>query len=125
MASGTFRLAGWEEDALEEQPTRVTRARIAHSWEGDGEGDAVSHNLMHYGPDGTATIVGLMRFTGRIGERTGTFVAHGVGAYDGAQVQTDLTLTPGSGTGDFEGISGTGTFAAPTGPEGTWSLELS
>jgi hypothetical protein len=123
-ATGTFTLAGWDEEAIEEQPTKVSRAKIDQTWQGDATGDAVSHNLMHYAEDGSATIVGLLRFTGSVGDRTGSFVAHGIGAYDGEQVRTDLTITPGSGTGDFQGVTGTGEFAAPKGPEGSWSLDL-
>jgi hypothetical protein len=125
MATGTFTLAGWDEEVIEEQPSKLSRARIEQTWQGDAMAEVVSHNLMHYAEDGSATIVGLLRFTGSVGDRSGTFVAHGIGAYDGEQVRTDLTITPGSGTGDFAGVSGTGTFAAPKGPEGTWSLELS
>lgn len=122
--TGTFALAGWEEDAVEESPTKVTQARIDQTWSGEADAKAVSRNLMHYAADGTATFVGLLRFTGTIGDRSGSFVAQGIGTFDGSEVRTDLTVTPGSGTDDLEGVSGTGTYAAPTGPEGTWSLEL-
>jgi hypothetical protein len=122
---GTFALTGWQEDAYEQSPTKLTYATIGQAWKGDAvEADVECRNLMHYAPDGTATFVGLMRFTGTIGDRSGSFVAQGIGAYDGSTVQCDLTVTPGSGTGDFEGLSGTGTSAAPKGPEGTWTLDL-
>lgn len=123
-AEGTFALAGWEEDAYEESPTKLTKAQIDQDWVGDAEGKAVCHNLMHYAEDGTATFVGLMRFTGTVAGRKGSFVAQGIGAFDGNEVSTDLVVTPGSGTGDLAGVSGTGTSAAPKGPNGTWSLDL-
>lgn len=121
---GTFTLAGWQEDALEESPTKLTQARIEQSWEGDAEGAVVSHNLMHYASDGTASIVGMMRFTGTVAGRTGSFVAQGTGAYDGSEVRSDLVVTAGSGSGELAGLAGTGSYAAPKGPQGTWSLDL-
>lgn len=122
---GTFALTGWDEDAIEESPTKVTSAVIGQAWKGDGvEGDVVCRNLMHYAEDGTATFVGLMRFTGTVDGRSGSFVAQGIGSYDGEQVQCDLTVTPGSGTKDLVGLTGTGTSAAPKGPEGSWTLDL-
>jgi hypothetical protein len=123
---GVFALTGWQEDPYEESPTTLTYATIGQAWKGDGvEAEVQVRNLMHYAPDGTASFVGLLRFTGTIGGRAGSFVAQGIGVYDGSTVTCDLTVAPGSGTGDFEGLSGTGTSAAPKGPEGTWTLDLS
>lgn len=122
--TGTFTLAGWEEDALQESPTRISRAQIDQTWAGDAEGTVVTHNLMHYAPDGTAVIAGVLRFTGTVDGRKGSFAASGQGAYDGELVRTDLVVAPGSGTDDLAGVSGTASFSAPKGPEGTWTLEL-
>lgn len=121
---GTFALTGWDENVYEQAPTKLANAQIDQAWTGGAEGAVVCHNLMHYADDGTATFVGLMRFTGTVDGRKGSFVARGIGSYDGNEVNTDLVITPGSGTEGLVGVSGTGTSAAPTGPTGTWTLTV-
>lgn len=122
--TGTFALAGWDEDTLDESPTKLTRAQIDQTWSGDADGSVVTHTLMHYAQDGTAAIVGTLRFTGTVDDREGGFVATGAGDFDGEHVKLDLTIAPGSGTGGLEGVAGTCSFHAPKGPEGTWVIDL-
>lgn len=53
---------------------RRAEARFTKSFTGDLEGESQVEYLMMYRPDGSASFVGLERFTGRIGDRSGTFV---------------------------------------------------
>jgi Protein of unknown function (DUF3224) len=45
------------------------------------------------------------------------------GTFDGAEARGELSVVPGSGTGDLDGISGSGEFSAPLGSEAHVSLD--
>ena len=77
---------------------------------------------MCYREDKTADFVGLQRFVGRIGSRSGSFVMQTRGSFDGTEAKGGLDVVAGSGTEELSGITGTGAFAAPLGS--TASVEL-
>ena len=77
---------------------------------------------MCYREDKTADFVGLQRFEGRIGSRSGSFVMQTRGSFDGTEAKGSLDVVAGSGTEELSGITGTGTFAAPLGS--TAAVEL-
>jgi len=79
---------------------------------------------MAYGDDGSAAFVGLERVVGKIGDRSGTFVLQHTGTFDGKIAKADLSVVPGSGTGDLAGMTGRGSFEAGMGSDGVRSLEL-
>jgi len=79
---------------------------------------------MCYRPDQTAEFVGLQRIVGRIEGRFGSFVLlQTEGVFDGKVATGRLTVVPGSGTGELEGLRGGGEFSAPHGGEPSVSLE--
>ena len=79
---------------------------------------------MCYRPDQTADFVGLERVVGRIGDRSGSFVAlHSAGSFDGAAAHGQLSVVPGSGTGELRGLCGNGSFTAPHGGEPSLTLD--
>ena len=94
------------------------------AFSGGLEGEGTVEWLMGYGEDGTAAFVGLERVVGRVDGRSGTFVLQHTGTFDGKLATADVTVVPGSGTGDFAGIKGGGTFEAGLGKYGVRSLEL-
>ena len=69
-----------------------------------------------------ADFVGLQRFVGRLGGRSGSFVMHTQGSFDGTEAKGSLAVVDRSGTEELSGITGTGAFAAPLGS--TASVEL-
>ena len=71
-----FSITGWDEAPYDEEEasSKLTRATISKSFSGDLEGEAKTEYLMMHRADGTATFVGLERITGKIGERSGSFV---------------------------------------------------
>jgi hypothetical protein len=80
--------------------------------------------LLCYRPDKTADFVGLQRISGRVGDRSGSFVLlQTAGTFDGDAARGELSVVPGSGTGDLRGLLGTGEFNAPHGGEASLSLE--
>jgi len=80
--------------------------------------------LMCYRPDDTAEFVGLQRIVGRIGDRSGSLVlAQTAGTFDGKEAKGELSVVPGSGTGDLSGVRGSGEFAAPVGGQPSMTLD--
>lgn len=125
-AEGTFTVASWEEDTFDELGggAKLTRARIVQEFTGDLEATGAAELLMCYAPDGTATIVGLQRFLGRLGDRKGGFVLQSIGAYDGTVAKSNLSVVPGSGTDGLAGLSGKGTSVVGSEPPGTVTLDF-
>jgi Protein of unknown function (DUF3224) len=104
-----MRIASWDESPVEEygDGSKLTRAQVTLT---DGEGGLASGSagmLAWYGPDGASTYVTVMRLTGRLDGREGSFVLRGEGGYDGTTASGRMTVVPGSGTGGLAGISGT------------------
>ena len=120
LATAKFKIAGWDEKpyAQLENGGKLTRASVKQSISGDIEGEGAVDWLMCYRPDETAEFIGLQRITGRIGGRSGSFVLLQTGGtFDGQEAKGDLSVVPGSGTGDLRGLRGEGGFKAPLGSE--------
>lgn len=124
--TGTFNIKNWDEDpALEtEAGSKVTRADVVRSFEGDLEGEGAVEWLMAYDDQGSATFVGLERVVGSVAGKKGTFVLQHVGTFDGQTAQADLLIIPGSGTGELDGLRGRGSFQAGLGPDGERNISL-
>jgi hypothetical protein len=124
-ATGTFEVTGGGEEPYEEldRGIKLTHASGTQRFAGDVEGDGAVHWLMLYRGDKSATFVGLQRITGSVGGRRGTFVLSAEGDHEGGSSRIRLTVVPGSGTDDLQGIEGTGSMAAPGGPTGTYELQ--
>jgi hypothetical protein len=125
LAACTFKIAGWEEKPYAELENggKLTRASVKQSFSGDIEGEGAVEWLMCYRPDETADFIGLQRITGQIGGRLGSFVLLQTGGtFDGREAKGDLSVVPGSGTGDLRGLRGEGGFSAPLGSEAAVTL---
>ncbi len=109
-ASATFQIRTWDETPYDQIAggTKLTRAKVVRSIQGDLEGEGTVEYLMFYREDGTANFVGLERITGQLGGRAGSFVLEHTGTYTGGVSRTALSVVPGSGTGDLRGLSGKG-----------------
>ena len=123
-AQGSWEVQSWAEDAyLElEAGAKLTRATVGQTFTGDLDGEGSVEWLMCYREDKTADFVGLQRFVGRLGSRSGSFVMRTQGTFDGEKAAGELSVVPGSGTEELGGIAGGGAFVAPHG--GTPSLDL-
>jgi hypothetical protein len=123
-ATGTFHNTGWNEETYQklDGKAKLTRATIEQDLSGGIAGKANWVSLMCYRTDGTAAYNGLMRVVGKIGKRTGSFVAETTGTFDGTKARTKWTVVPDSGTKGLRGLRGKGTSVAAHGPDGTFSL---
>jgi uncharacterized protein DUF3224 len=123
-AKGTFAVQSWEENSYVELEggAKLTRASVGQAFTGDFDGEGSVEWLMCYREDKTADFVGLQRFVGRLGSRSGSFVMKTQGSFDGSEAKGSFDIVDGSGTEELSGITGTGGFAAPLGS--TASVEL-
>jgi len=104
-----IRIASWAESPVEEfsDGSKLTRAQVRLSDGEDGLTSGFVGMLAYYRPDGTSSFVTVMRLTGILDGRAGSFVLRGEGAFDGTTASGRMTVVPGSGTGGLAGISGT------------------
>ncbi len=103
-----LRIGDWDESALEElgDGRKITRAQVRLEDGADGLESGSASMLAYYRPDGTSDYVTMLRLSGRLDGREGTFALRGDGAYDGTTASGRMTVIPGSGTGGLDGISG-------------------
>ena len=110
-ANARFAIKSWDEKPYSEGQgvPKMTRATVTKSFTGDIEGDSQVEYVMMYRSDGTAAFVALERITGRIGERTGSFVLQRTGVFEGGEAKESYVVVPRSATGGLEGLVGEGT----------------
>ena len=123
--TGTFKVLGWEEQPYDAPDLpALTHASVSQELLGDIEGEASVVYLLASREDKRASFIGLARVVGRIGEREGTFVMQDVGTFENGAAKGRWTIVPGTSTGDFQGISGEGSFDAMH-DSATYTLEVS
>lgn len=113
----SFSVQSWDESTWEGADARATsgrkqsHARVTYAYDGDLKGESELHYLMSYNEDGTGTFVGMERFSGSVRGKEGGFVLSHTGTFDSEAVRGELTVAPGSGTGELAGISGAATVS--------------
>ena len=86
----------------------ITRYTFEKQFHGDIEGTSKGQMLGAGNPaKGSAGYVAMETVTGTIAGRSGSFVLQHNGTMDAGGLQLKVVVSPGSGTGDFAGISGT------------------
>src|SRR5262249_17265283 len=120
-AESTFTVKSWDESSYQELPdgAKLTRASIVQEFAGDLAAPGAAELRRCAAADATASIVGFQRFPGRLGDREGSFVLRSIGGYDGPQATAELSVVPGSGTGELAGLRGAGRSAVGHQPPGT------
>jgi hypothetical protein len=123
MLRSNTHLTIWDEEAYADDP-KLARASIQKLCSGDLEAISTSEYVMAYAEDGTATFAGIEHLTGRFGDRSGTLVLQHSGRFDHGVAHADVTVVPGASSDELTGATGTGSFDAESGPDGTLSLDL-
>jgi hypothetical protein len=109
-AAGTFEVKSWNEKSyseIEGQP-KLTRADVVYGYHGGFEGEGNIEYLMCYSSNNIAYFIGYEQMTGRLDDRSGSFVLQHVGTYESGAVKDSLTIVPGSATGELRGLQGSG-----------------
>jgi hypothetical protein len=86
------------------------------------EGEGHVEYLMMYRSDGSAAFVGLERFVGRIGSKSGTFVLQRTGVFESGQARESYSVVHDSATGELRGLRGEGTSTLGHGTEFPFTL---
>lgn len=130
---GTYVPAKWDEQTIEiiEDHKKLTKITAEFNFEGDIEGIAKVEYLMFYSSfdaedmhKAHAVYVGQIRIIGILQGKSGSFTVNDMGTFVGGVATSELSIIPGSGTGELEGISGVGEYAADQ--KGcTWEMEVS
>lgn len=107
QASGTFNVSitpvAPAEDAASDIHGRMTLAKTFHGGlTGTGEGEM----LGSMGPDQSGAYVAMERVRGALDGRNGTFMLVHRGIMDRGARELLITVVPGSGTGELEGLTG-------------------
>ena len=114
VANATFGFNSWDEAPYVEVDgeIKLARASITNTIAGDIVGESSLCYLMAYLPDGNASFVGHEHVTGRIGDRSGTFVLKHDGLFSNGQARGTIEVVPGSATGGLTGLIGSGSYVA-------------
>ena len=119
-----FAINSWDEKPYSEGEglPKLTRASISKTFTGDIEGEGHVEYVMMYRSDGSASFLGLERFVGRIGGKTGTFVLQRIGVFEDGQAKESYSVIPGSATGELHGLRGDGSSDVGHGMEHPFTL---
>jgi hypothetical protein len=123
-ATGSFEVKSWDEkpySEIEGQP-KLAHADVVYAYHGDLEGEGKVTYLMCYSGNNIAYYIGYEQVTGRLGDRSGSFVLQHSGTYEEGIARTSLAVVPGSATGELSGLRGEGSSVAPHEPPATFSL---
>jgi len=118
----TFEVTKWDESPFDGGVgvAKLTEAMVSKNYSGAIEGTSQTKWLMAYGPDQTATFVGIERIRGSVHGKDGSLVLLQSGEFaDGAATASLRVL---SGTDELKAATGAGTFRAD--PQGSVTLDL-
>jgi hypothetical protein len=112
--TGTYTIKGWEQRQIADFSDGVTmiHASPIELFQGVIEGEGHVEYLMTSPNNGVTTYVGLMRIDGQVEGRAGTFLVQISGTFAAGVPTESWTIIPDSGTGDLQGIQGTGGIAS-------------
>ena len=126
VVNATFKIVSWDEEPFDESeggPT-LTRAHVQKSFHGDLSGTGNLKYVMAHLSSNHATFSGFEKVVGTLSGRDGSFVLRHTGLYDGEKATATYEVLPGSGTGELEGLAGTGGFSAGDAEEHAMTLDF-
>ncbi len=130
--SGNYSVKKWDEKPYDvfEDRMKETKASVEYSFSGDMEGTANVEYLMFYKSfdlkdphNAVAEYVGLIKITGSVRGRSGTFALTDNGRFEGGTARSTLAIIPSSGTGGLSNISGTEKYEADR-SKYAWELDV-
>lgn len=111
---------GWGDDA---PLPRVAHAQVVFTYSGDIEATSDARMVLHYAADGTGTGHGFELVTGTRDGEEGTFVLRHTDDFGPDGVSATFAVVEGSGTGAFDGLTGSGSYQLGHGTkEWEWAI---
>jgi len=110
----TFQVTSWEEEEAGsfEEGTRITRVAVTRTYSGHIEGKGTVSYTMFYRKDGTTAFVGFERIEGSVGGKEGAFVLQHRGTREEGADRSEWFVVPATGSGELEGLKGSGSYEA-------------
>jgi len=107
-AQATFQIKNFTEVPLAEAEKGpvLSRGTFVLTYQGDLQGEAILEELQVRFSEKRASMTGLMRFTGRVGEFQGSVVLKHEGKTVNGRVTSVQTVVPGSATEGLKGLRG-------------------
>ncbi len=118
-ARAVFKIKSWEEIPFSESTNgpKLTKGHFVLAYDGDLQGEGILEELKVYFTPKRAEIYGLQRFTGRLGDLSGSFVLKHAGRFANGIVYIKMTVVPGSGTDALKGLRGEIRLKSASAPE--------
>ncbi|UTH75545.1 DUF3224 domain-containing protein [Chromobacterium sp. IIBBL 290-4] len=121
--STRFQAKQWQEQALQQQEGagELKRASVVNAFEGSLQGEGWLEYQLLYPREagGDVRFIGYERVVASWGDKRGSFVLLHDGVYSAtAGVSGSLKILPGSGSGDFQNLSGEGRIISQPGAHG-------
>jgi hypothetical protein len=123
-ATGTYTIKKWIEETYSQisSDSKMTKASVEFDFGGEIKGLGFVEYLMFYRHfdandphKSSASYVGLIRFEGMLGKRSGSFVMEDHGTFQDGAANSRVTIVVGSGREGLSGVSGTGSYRADKG----------
>ncbi len=93
----------------------LAQADSPASFTGDLQGSSTVRTLLTYPTSAAPSFVALQAFEGTVLSKSGSVVLQQLGTFKNNAAHVELSVVPGSGTGELEGVSGSGSYIAPSG----------
>lgn len=119
----TFKIDSWKEDPFskkEDGPTLI-RASVIQSYSGSLKAKSTIEYLMTNFEDGTSSFIGIEEIIGELDGKSGSFLLNHKGSHKDGVAKSSFDIISDSGTGELEGISGSGHYEA-THDQSTFTL---
>lgn len=114
-AHAVFRIAKAEEEPVRggvPSGPKVMRGFFTFVYSGDIQGEGTLSEIKTFANGDEATMYGLQRVTGSVGDASGSFVFQHMGKVKDGVVTSKWTVLPGSGTGRLEKLRGEVNFSS-------------
>lgn len=115
MKKSLFTVNNWQENFVFEK--KIAHARASYTMTGELVGSVeVDYSIyyLHYNEEdihaSTSRFEGFAVFNGEMNGKKGSFAYYDCGSFINNQYQAAIEILEGTGTGDFKGIKGKGTY---------------
>lgn len=110
----TFKIESWDETAFSksEDGPKLNRASVTQSYSGALEASGTIEYLMATFRGDVSTFIGIEEIIGKLEDKSGSFLLQHNGTHEDGEAKSTFEIIPHSGTGELEGISGSGHYVA-------------
>jgi hypothetical protein len=123
-ATGKINVTSYDPKPYDETvDPKIVEVHVVEEFTGDLVGIGTARFLQVLRGDGSASFVGVERFVGSLGGRSGSFVLQDAGTVQAGTVCGSWFVVPGSGTDELVGLRGEGGFEAALGEHASIVLE--